>query len=155
MPRRSVRLLAFLLPAVLAACGGPSVLVVRRREDARLLGTDRRFALLAQREGARRAFARYLEPNAVFFPEGAAPLVGRRAILEALPGRRGPRLEWTPEEAWVSRHDTSGSTNGVFEVALHGRGGSAVRYGDYLALWVRRDGLWRIREIMQNLRPGL
>ena len=153
-PRRLFPFVLVLLPVLLAACGRPDALVRRHRETARLRGVDQRFARLAEKRGARAAFARFLTPHAVFYPEGATPLSGRRAILQALPGRRGPRLEWTPESAWVSRHDTSGSTSGVFEVSVHLRSGTVVRYGDYLALWVRRDGHWRVREIMQNLRPG-
>ncbi len=153
--RHSLCFLVLLLPSILAGCGRPGALLARRREAARLLGTDRRFALRARRESARRAFAHYLARDAVFFPEGAAPLVGRRAILGALPGPRGPRLDWTPENAWVGRHGTTGSTNGIFEVTVRGRAGTAVRYGDYLALWVRRAGHWRVRSLMQNLRPRL
>jgi hypothetical protein len=153
--RASRFLVLFLLAAALSGCGRTSALVHRHRKASRLLGTDRRFALRARREGARRAFAHYLAHDAVFFPEGAAPLTGRRAILAALPGRRGPRLDWTPEKAWVNRRGTVGTTEGVFVVGRRGRTATTVRYGDYLALWVRRAGHWRVRDIMQNLRPPL
>lgn len=156
-PRSSLLLVTLLLLAGLGGCSHPTALVKRHRQAESLLATDRRFAHLSIVVGARRAYAHYLAPRAVFYPEGAAPIKGRRAILAALPGHDTISLEWTPERSWVGRGGTTGMTEGIFEINIaRGRAHAAqLRYGDYLALWILRGGHWRLKAIMQNLRPPL
>jgi len=104
---------------------------------ATIADAEREFSRRAREAGDAAAYAASVSPSVRLYREGAAPLLGRAAALEAL-AAGAPRTFWTLES-----HEAAAS--GEFGYAI-GRYGPAegVTAGHYVRVWRRESGGWRI-----------
>lgn len=122
------------------------------KEEARLLKTDGEFAAASEAKSAAEAFAIYLADDAIQLADGSNPIVGKKAIVEALGS--GYILRWQPKKAEVAQSGDLGWTWGTWELETKVAGESVIRYGKYVNVWRKqRDGNWRVIVDMGNSSP--
>ncbi len=145
---RAGSLKLILIPAVavtLGACRAPEVphqsLVAGLREvsDAYTRST-------ASNEAS--AVVAFFAPDVVVMsPQGRAPVRGveaNRAAWERFFRGKNPVHTMTTDTAVVDRSGELGYTTGQWTVGVDTPGGRAEAAGNYLAVWRRQEGRWRI-----------
>ena len=138
----------------LGGCSASSEAVRRAREEA-ILRADRSFARAAVQHGLRQAYHHYFLPDAVFLAEQTRPIRGRHLILSALPAGSGSALTWFPKEAVATAGGHLGMSWGYYEVTERTASGQpAAVYGNYVTVWRRSGGHWRVSLEIQNAEPG-
>jgi ketosteroid isomerase-like protein len=115
---------------------------------AQVRAADRLHSLLSERFGLRDGFAALLDPDVIYNAPGLPLLFGREAVLDyfdQIDPERTMRLSWSP-----SRID--GSIDGAFGYTFswtetrqaQADGSETVTPGRNIAVWRRRNGLWRV-----------
>ncbi|HET7370646.1 MAG TPA: nuclear transport factor 2 family protein [Gammaproteobacteria bacterium] len=143
-------LAAMMTALLLAACGGSSPTPKR---DA-LARAQHAFEALSAAQGLASGFARYAAEKAVFMPSGRGAISGRDAIVRALKSGAPVSIRWSGDKVRVAEADTLGSTWGTYVAGITSERGQQVGYGKFLAVWEKRDGVWRIVAFMTNASPG-
>jgi ketosteroid isomerase-like protein len=156
-PRTARWLIVGLVGTGLVALGGCSASseAIRRAREQAILRADRSFAREAVQHGLRQAFRHYFLPDAVLLAEQTRPIRGRHLILERLPvGTRSP-LTWVPKQAVATASGRLGMSWGYYEVSERtAEGHPTAVYGNYVTIWRRDHGHWRVSLEMQNTEPG-
>ncbi|MHB1543574.1 MAG: YybH family protein [Gammaproteobacteria bacterium] len=158
MNQRTARLLIICLVGAgllsLGGCSASSEAIRRAREES-ILRADRSFAREAVQHGLRQAYHHYFLPDAVLLAEQTRPIRGRHLILERLPAGAGSPLTWFPQKAVVTASGSLGMSWGYYEVSERTtKGHPTAVYGNYVTIWRRSHGHWRVSLEMQNSEPG-
>jgi ketosteroid isomerase-like protein len=130
-------------PYVFSRISAATVVPETAREE--LLATDRRFSRLSIAEGAQVAFDQFMAEEAIVYRDGAAPFVGREAILSLFPPTATGRLSWEPYFAAAGEGGNLGYTLGRYTyTASDASGEGQTSHGYYVTIWRRQeDGSWK------------
>jgi ketosteroid isomerase-like protein len=93
------------------------------------------------------AFANWFAPDAVALGNGAAPLVGKVAIVKSATWQaKDYQLTWTPTDATMGPSGDIGYTWGHFEGHSKDANGNPVTTtGRYITIWRKQpDGNWKV-----------
>ena len=111
-----------------------------------LYDLETRFAKdVAERGGA--AFASWFADDGVALGNGAAPLIGKVAIVKSANwSPKDYQLTWTPTDAMMGPSGDMGYTWGHFEGhSKDANGNPVVTSGRYMTVWRREpDGSWKV-----------
>jgi ketosteroid isomerase-like protein len=120
-----------------------------------LIEADLAFARSGAARGTAAAFRDYAAPEAVVFPQGAKPVVGRENIFHLLGGDSGV-LTWRPRGADISRGGDLGYTWGEYEYRPGATNAAGpIHYGKYLTVWKKqKDGSWKFVADIGNPSPA-
>jgi ketosteroid isomerase-like protein len=133
----------------LAACCGDA-----GSAQASLMAADQSFSSHSAKHEFAAAFNEVAADDVVFLPERGAALKGKAAVEEALAAvPAGTVFSWTPQQAEVE--GDGGYTWGVYELnGSNAAGQSTLVYGNYLSVWKKQAGGWRLQAMMLNQTPG-
>jgi hypothetical protein len=143
--RLAVLAAAITIAATPGAFAGP-------KED--LLAVDRAFARMSLEKGYDQAYVANLATEGQTFT-GAAPIknkadaVARLADPKAHHSDPAIKITWVPDTGGVSADGTLGWTEG--HSSHTGPGVSST--GHYMTVWVRENGVWKVRADMGSADP--
>lgn len=150
MLRKAV--IAIVLLGLLAACQPGSAR--RAAETDRLLAADRALAAASLEQGTAAAFYGAMTEDAMQLPAGAPPVQGRRKVRERLEALGAQVLDWTPQQAQVSRGLDLGWTWGEWRLFESAASRHQLAQGKYLKIWKRgADGRWQLAADIANQVP--
>lgn len=109
-----------------------------------LLAADRALARAAETRGGQAAYASALAENARLLQTGSSPLVGRKAILDAMASGTPEIMTWKPEAAHVSKSGDLGYTYGAVQHRQGGPEGPWVDRDRYVHIWKKQGGGWTL-----------
>jgi hypothetical protein len=122
------------------------------RED--LMAVDGAFARMSMAKGYDQAYIANLARNGQTFT-GAHPIKNKADAVRRLGDPKAPhsdpriKIDWVPDTGGVSGDGTLGWTEGHFT-----RTGPNVREtGHYMTVWVKEDGVWKVRADLGNTDP--
>ena len=119
-----------------------------------LLAADRALARAAETRGGQAAYAAALAENARLLQTGASPLIGRKAILDAMATGTSELVTWKPEAAHVSKSGDLGYTYGTVQRRQGGPEGPWVDVDRYVHIWKQqRDGWKLVMDVTNPLPP--
>jgi ketosteroid isomerase-like protein len=121
-------------------------------ERAALLAADRAFADAAQEKGEAAAYMAVLAENARLHRVGREPILGREAIRAALAENPAP-VTWAPAGSVVARSGDLGYTFGLARRRQSGPESPWVDSDNYLRIWKKQDGSWKIVLDVADPRP--
>lgn len=114
-------------------------------ESNGLLIKDQTVSSQSSQVGARQALENNAMIDVIVFREGKLPITGgKHAAVEAIGGTGV--WTWTPEFAEVSASGDLGYSYGNYEI----RGGTVKEIGNYLRIWKKHSGAWRIAVDLAN-----
>ena len=133
----------------LAACSGDA-----GSAQTSLLAADRSFSSRSAKQDFAAAFGEVAVDDVVFLPERGSALKGKAAVEEALAAvPAGTVFSWTPQQA--EAEGGGGYTWGVYELNGNNAAGQpTLAYGNYLSVWKKQAGGWRLQAMMLNQTPG-
>jgi ketosteroid isomerase-like protein len=119
-----------------------------------LTQVDKAFSILSAQQGITAAFKQYAAGDALLLPENHAAIQGKAAIIQNLQGMpAGSLLTWSPQAADVS--GDLGYSWGIYTLTdKDSAGRTTAAYGQYLSVWKRQAGGWRLAVMMINSTPG-
>ena len=115
----------------------------RKERASVLLGPEAELARASETKGGSKAFLSQAADDVRVFRNNKFPLVGKNSAKEALPGNKHV-WTWRPEFADTSRTGDLGYSYGLYELRNNDAGKSLVEQGNYLRIWKRLDGKWKI-----------
>lgn len=127
------------------------------QERENLLETDREFAKLSVERTTAEAFKTYVMEDAMVFPAGENPIVGREAIYNDLKdGEHEYTIDWEPQDAEVAKSGEMGWIWGTWTLyKLADETNIKILYGKYLDVWKKQeDGSWKLYLDMGNSSPA-
>ncbi|WP_029922619.1 YybH family protein [Nevskia soli] len=135
--------------SLLGACSGSAA--TQAAEAQRLLQTDRAFAAASLEQGTAAAFFANMTEDALQLPANAAPVKGRKRIRDRLDSLGAQVLDWTPQQAEVSRALDFGWTWGEWRLYRSAASKEVIARGKYLNVWRRgADGAWKLAADIGN-----
>lgn len=142
---RFILLLTLMLPISLQA--------QERDTVETLYKLDREFVQYRLEHGTYKAFAKYLAPDAVTLPPGAAPKVGLTAVLRDASDKPNTTVTWEPSAGDIDRD--MGYTWGLFSINTTGADGTVSKqHGKYTSVWKKQQsGQWLIVIESFSLNP--
>lgn len=115
-----------------------------------LLAADRALARAGETRGGMAAYASALAENARLLQTGGSPLVGRKAILDAMATGTPELMTWKPEAAHASQSGDLGYTYGT---AQRRQGGAWVDVDRYVHIWKKQGKGWALVMDVTNPVP--
>jgi ketosteroid isomerase-like protein len=113
-------------------------------ERKKLTAQDRAFSDQGVKRGSVKAFTSFSAPDVRLYRNNRLPFVGRDASLSYL-GSIKENYVWKPNQSDVSRSGDLGYTVGTYEaVPVNDPSGKVTELGNYLRIWQKQNGLWRI-----------
>jgi hypothetical protein len=119
-----------------------------------LLAVDRAFARMSVEKGFDQAFIANLAQDGQTFT-GATPIKNKADAVRRFSDPKAPhsdpriRINWVPDTGGVSADGTLGWTEG--HSSHVGPGVSTT--GHYMTVWVRENGVWKVRADIGNTDP--
>lgn len=111
-----------------------------------IAAAEARFAALSSRSGDAAAYAASASPTLRIYREGQAPFLGRAESIAA-------RAVGTAGTSWtLETHETSASGDFGYAIGRYGTASGDAVAGDYLRIWRREAGGWRIALDVVNAR---
>jgi len=111
-------------------------------ERAALFSQDRQFSSSSARIGARKSFLLYASPEIRVFRENKFPFIGNAPASQVIPVEQN-LWTWQPKAADVSRSGDLGYSYGSYRLAS-GDAKAAAETGNYLRIWQKRGGTWKV-----------
>jgi len=134
---------------LLGACSGSTS--TQAAETQHLLQTDRSFAAASLEQGTAAAFFANMTEDALQLPANAAPVQGRKRVRDRLDSLGAQVLDWTPQQAEVSRALDLGWTWGEWRLYRSAASKEVIARGKYLNVWKRgADGAWKLAADIGN-----
>jgi ketosteroid isomerase-like protein len=121
-------------------------------ERAALLALEREFSGSSAARGGQAAFLEQAAPDVRVFREGKLPFIGKEAASTAIPAVAAI-WTWQPEAADVSSSGDLGYSYGLYRLENKDAGGKAES-GNYLRIWKRHGGTWKIVVDLANPLPA-
>jgi ketosteroid isomerase-like protein len=118
-------------------------------ERGTLLKIDRELGRAVVEKGASQAYLRYLAEDARLLRMKAFPTIGKREVFAVLSQKTG-RLNFQPEKSDVSASLDLGYTYGTSQFIPDGGHENLVASGNYVRIWKRQDGQWKIVLDIEN-----
>jgi ketosteroid isomerase-like protein len=106
---------------------------------ADLAKADAELSKAVSEQGAAKAYAAWFSDDARLYRMKAFPVVGKQAILAALPQTQAA-YAWKPGASGVSASGDLGYTYGVVEA----REGETTKYANYVRIWRNEAAGWRV-----------
>jgi ketosteroid isomerase-like protein len=119
-------------------------------ERAVLINRDREFSKSTAERGIVNAYDSYLSDDARVYRDNLFPLMGKRAAHEHLLALKG-ELTWQPAKADVSSAGDLGYTFGTAQ--LKGADAGKSDYSNYVRIWKKQAGLWKVVVDVMNSAP--
>jgi ketosteroid isomerase-like protein len=120
--------------------------------SAALLKLEREFSNASATQGAVRSFLSHSANDVRLFREGSFPFVGKDAAEQALVGDKKV-WTWQPQFADVARSGDLGYSYGVYELRSNDAARALAEKGNYLRIWKRQDGGWKVLIDVANPLP--
>lgn len=134
---------------LLAACHDPAA--AQAAAAAQLLEADRAFAAASLQRGTAEAYYARADDGSLQLPANAPPVRGGRAIRDRLGALGLEVLDWTPQQAQVSRSLDLGWTWGEWRLLQSEASRRPLAQGKYLRVWRRgADGGWKLEADIGN-----
>lgn len=134
---------------LLGGCSGSAA--TQAAEAQRLLQVDRAFAASSLDQGTAAAFFANMTEDALQLPANAVPVQGRKRIRDRLGNLGAQVLDWTPQQAEVSRSLDLGWTWGEWRLYRSAASKEVIARGKYLNVWKRgSDGVWKLAADIGN-----
>ena len=122
----------------------PSKLVNVLEEQKKLTAQDRAFSDQGLKDGLIKAFTSFSASDIRLYRNDRLPFVGREASLSYLSAIK-LNFVWKPAQSDVARSGDLGYTVGTYEaIPANDPGGKVVELGNYLRIWQKQNGSWRI-----------
>jgi ketosteroid isomerase-like protein len=122
----------------------PSKLVNVLEEQKRLTAQDHAFSDQGLKGGVVKAFTSFSSPDVRLYRNERLPFVGREAALSYLSAIK-LNFVWKPTRSDVARSGDLGYTVGTYEaVPTNDPSGKVTELGNYLRIWQKQNGSWRI-----------
>ncbi|HSE20131.1 MAG TPA: nuclear transport factor 2 family protein [Pyrinomonadaceae bacterium] len=122
----------------------PSKLVNVLEEQNKLIAQDRAFSDQGLKGGLIKAFTSFSASDIRLYRNDRLPFVGREASLSYLSAIK-LNFVWKPTQSDVARSGDLGYTVGTYEaVPANDPGGKVTELGNYLRIWQKQSGSWRI-----------
>lgn len=113
-------------------------------EQKKLSDQDRAFSEQGLKSGLVKAFTSFAAADVRLYRNQLLPLVGRDESLGYLNSVK-QNYVWKPAQSDVSQAGDLGYTVGTYEaVAPNGPSGKVTELGNYLRIWQKQNGSWRI-----------
>jgi len=113
-------------------------------EQKKLTAQDRVFSDEGLRVGLIKAFTSFASTDVRLYRNERLPLIGRDASLSYLSAIK-ENFVWKPTQIDVARSGDLGYTVGTYEAVAAGEpGGKVTESGNYLRIWQKQNGSWRI-----------
>jgi hypothetical protein len=141
-----------LLVAIATLCVGISPAIAGPKDD--LLAVDRAFARMSLEKGYDQAYIANLASDGQTFT-GAAPIKNKADAVRRFNDPKSPhsdpkiKITWVPDTGGVSADGTLGWTEG--HSSHTGTGVSTT--GHYMTVWVKENGIWKVRADIGNTDP--
>ncbi|HAF15956.1 MAG TPA: hypothetical protein DCK93_04530 [Blastocatellia bacterium] len=117
-----------------------------------LLARDRDFFNASSRWGILRSFQIFAADDVRLFGEGKLPVVSKERASVAL-SQGLIAWSWQPTSADVSRSGDLGYTHGLYQLKSTTLGNSLTEKGNYLRIWKKQNGIWKVVLDLANPRP--
>jgi ketosteroid isomerase-like protein len=121
-------------------------------ERAALLTREREFSSSSVTRGGLTAFLEQAAPEVRVFREGKLPFIGKSAASAAIPAGTGV-WTWQPEAADVSSSGDLGYSYGLYRLENKDEGGK-VETGNYMRIWKKQGGTWKVVADLANPLPA-
>jgi len=122
----------------------PSKLVNVLEEQKKLTAQDRAFSDQGLKDGLIKAFTSFSATDIRLYRNDRLPFVGREASLSYLSAIK-LNFVWKPTRSDVARSGDLGYTVGTYEaVPTNDPTGKVTELGNYLRIWQKQNGSWRI-----------
>jgi ketosteroid isomerase-like protein len=128
-----------------------SIDLKRARQD--LLRRDLEFSDAAINRGFLKAFQAYAAAEVRLFRENSNPFIGKQAAILALTNRK-ELLIWQATGEDVSRSGDLGYTYGTYSASSDDATKKLPERGNYLRIWKKQNGVWRVVLDVANLLPA-
>ena len=113
-------------------------------EQKKLSALDRTFSDHGSKSGLNKAFTSFAAPDVRLYRNDRLPFVGRDSALSYLDAVK-QHYVWKPTQSGVSRAGDLGYTVGTYEaVGANDASGKVTELGNYLRIWQKQGGEWRI-----------
>jgi ketosteroid isomerase-like protein len=119
---------------------------------AALLKLERDFSNASATQGPVKSFLSHSANDVRLFREGSFPFVGKDAAEQALVANKNV-WTWQPQFADVSRSGDLGYTYGIYELRSNDAAQALAEKGNYLRIWQRQDGGWKVLIDVANPLP--
>lgn len=119
-------------------------------QRAGLLDQERNFSIASRKDGFAKAFAFYAAPAVRLYRNDKFPFVGSAAAEQELAAHKAV-LTWEPTFADVSNSGDLGYAYGLYE--LSDDSNAIVERGNYLRIWKKENGNWRVVLDVANPLP--
>lgn len=107
-----------------------------------LLDREQQFSTAAAKTGFTKSLPQFASSEVRVYRDGHAPFIGRVVAQRDVP-KQNDWMKWTPADGNVSGTGDLGYTYGVYEAATSANG-PAVERGNYLRIWKKDQGVWRV-----------
>ena len=120
-------------------------------QRATLLNRERDFSISSRKDGVAKAFTTYAAPAVRLYRNDNFPFIGSDAAQQELAARKAI-VTWQPAFADVSKSGDLGYAYGSYEVTDDSN--VNVERGNYLRIWKKENGNWRIVLDVANPLPA-
>jgi ketosteroid isomerase-like protein len=118
-----------------------------------LLGAERALADDSSRKGPAGALLARADETFRLYRQNSFPVVGREAARKALEGKADV-VTWEPAKAEVSLSGDLGYAYGTYELKSKASDEKAAEQGNYMRIWKRQGGAWRVvMDVTNPVRP--
>ena len=130
----------------------PSRGIDLKRARQNLVRQDLEFSDAALNFGFLKAFQTYAAAEVRLFRENSNPFIGKQAAILARTNRKGP-LAWQATGGDVSRSGDLGYTYGSYSANSSDATKKLVEHGNYLRIWKKQNGVWKVVLDVANPLP--
>jgi len=127
--------------------------ILQERERMALVKRDLEFSDSALAQGFVKAFLKYANNDVRLFREKSAPFVGKQSAAAALDARK-EKLTWQTTGEDVSLSGDLGYTRGLYEARSDDAEKKLIERGNYLRIWKKQNGVWRVVLDVANPLPA-
>ena len=136
-----------------SAATRPIKKINQEREQRALVKRDLEFSDSALTLGFVKAFLKYAGSDVRLFREKSAPFVGKQSAATALAARK-EKLTWQTTGEDVSLSGDLGYTRGLYEARSDDSEKKLIERGNYLRIWKKQNGVWRVVLDVANPLPA-
>ena len=126
---------------------------IQERERMVLVKRDLEFSDSALALGFVKAFLKYAGTDVRLFREKSAPFVGKQSAGAALAARK-EQIAWQTTGEDVSLSGDLGYTRGLYESRSDDSEKKLIERGNYLRIWKKQNGVWRVVLDVANPLPA-
>jgi len=124
----------------------------QERERMALVKRDLEFSDFATARGFAKAFLTYAGTDVRLFRDKSAPFVGKQVAIAVLTVKK-EKLSWHPTGGDASRSGDLGYTYGLYEARSDDSEKKVSERGNYLRIWKKQKGVWRVVLDVANPLP--